>query len=164
MLPFELTKGELWSVFYEYFNINWPCYKGFLLYQYDFTCVSGSLMLWQRKHPLYRPLARLTVWGNSRISDILLRVAFPCDDAFMVYVAYIMFDRWIDWSKIKRYKSHIGVRCIDVMTERENYQMEDEQSVSHDIHMVSLCYVVFRFYYQWSLLLTWINFNTTMDK
>ena len=40
MLPFELTKdtpylalsGELWSVFYEYFNRNWPCYKGFLLY------------------------------------------------------------------------------------------------------------------------------------
>ena len=43
MLPFELTKdtpylalsGELWSVFYEYFNRNWPCYKGFLLYQYE---------------------------------------------------------------------------------------------------------------------------------
>ena len=42
MLPFELTKdtpylalsGELWSVFYEYFNRNWPCYKGFLLYYY----------------------------------------------------------------------------------------------------------------------------------
>ena len=40
MLPFELTKdtpylalsGELWSVFYEYFNRNWPCYKRFLLY------------------------------------------------------------------------------------------------------------------------------------
>ena len=40
MLPFELTKdtpylalsGELWSVFYENFNRNWPCYKGFLLY------------------------------------------------------------------------------------------------------------------------------------
>ena len=42
MLPFELTKytpylalsGELWSVFYEYFNRNWSCYKGFLLYIY----------------------------------------------------------------------------------------------------------------------------------
>ena len=40
MLPFELTKdtlylalsGEPWSVFYEYFNRNWSCYKGFLLY------------------------------------------------------------------------------------------------------------------------------------
>ena len=40
MLPFELTKdtpylalsAELWSVFYEYFIRNWPCYKGFLLY------------------------------------------------------------------------------------------------------------------------------------
>ena len=42
MLPFELTKdtpylalsGELWSVFYEYFNRNWSCYKGFLLYKH----------------------------------------------------------------------------------------------------------------------------------
>ena len=42
MLPSELTKdtpylalsGELWSVFYEYFNRYWPCYKGFLLYVY----------------------------------------------------------------------------------------------------------------------------------
>ena len=40
MLPFQLTKdspylalsGELWSVFYEFFNRNWSCYKGFLLY------------------------------------------------------------------------------------------------------------------------------------
>ena len=39
-LPFELTKdtpylalsGELWSVIYEYFNRNWSCYKGFLLF------------------------------------------------------------------------------------------------------------------------------------
>ena len=41
-LPFELTKdtpylalsGELCSVFYEYFNRNWSCYKGFLLYNF----------------------------------------------------------------------------------------------------------------------------------
>ena len=45
MLPFELTKdtpylalsGELWSVFYEYFNRNWTCYKGFLLYNDKMT-------------------------------------------------------------------------------------------------------------------------------
>ena len=50
MLPFELTKdtpylalsGELWSVFYEYFNRNWSCYKGFLLY----SSVSASICLW----------------------------------------------------------------------------------------------------------------------
>ena len=29
MLPFELTKD---TPYYEYFNRNWPCYKGFLLY------------------------------------------------------------------------------------------------------------------------------------
>ena len=42
MLPFELIKdtpylalsGELWSVFYEYFNRNWSCDRGFLLYGY----------------------------------------------------------------------------------------------------------------------------------
>ena len=45
MLLFELTKdtpylalsGELWSVFYEYFNRNWSCYKGFLLYVCSFV-------------------------------------------------------------------------------------------------------------------------------
>ena len=39
MLPFELIKdtpylalsGELWSVFYEYFNRNWSCYRGFVI-------------------------------------------------------------------------------------------------------------------------------------
>ena len=44
MLPFELIKdtpylalsGELWSVFYEYFNRNWSCYRGFLLYLKSF--------------------------------------------------------------------------------------------------------------------------------
>ena len=45
MLPFELTKdtpylalsGELWSVFYEYFNRNRPCYKGFLLFYFSYA-------------------------------------------------------------------------------------------------------------------------------
>ena len=46
MLPFELTKdtpylalsGELLGVFYEYFNRNWSCYKGFLM------CACGILV------------------------------------------------------------------------------------------------------------------------
>ena len=50
MLPFELTKdtpylalsGELWSVFYEYFNRNWSCYKGFLLYFIHSQSVASS--------------------------------------------------------------------------------------------------------------------------
>ena len=29
--PYLALLGELWSVFYEYFNRNWSCYKGFLL-------------------------------------------------------------------------------------------------------------------------------------
>ena len=52
MLPFELTKdtpylalsGELWSVFYEYFNRNWSCYKGFLLYHILHICPSYTAM------------------------------------------------------------------------------------------------------------------------
>ena len=55
MLPFELPKdtpylalsGELWSVFYEYFNRNWPCYKGFLLYINGFMqdCNNSKVLL-----------------------------------------------------------------------------------------------------------------------
>ena len=49
MLPFQLTKdtpylalsGELWSVFYEYLNRNWSCYKGFLLYRQT-SNISGT--------------------------------------------------------------------------------------------------------------------------
>ena len=66
MLPFELTKdtpylalsGELWSVFYEYFNRNWSCYKGFLLYlesfgmphDYDGLWVQFVIALYLRQH------------------------------------------------------------------------------------------------------------------
>ena len=35
--------GELWSVFYEYFNRNWSCYKGFLLYKQ--WCNDNSLVV-----------------------------------------------------------------------------------------------------------------------
>ena len=51
MLPFELKKdtpylalsGELWSVFYEYFNRNWSCYKGFLLYVQSLGLTASGL-------------------------------------------------------------------------------------------------------------------------
>ena len=56
MLPFELTKdtpylalsGELWSVFYEYFNRNWPCYKGFLLYIAAQFITTLRMALWSK--------------------------------------------------------------------------------------------------------------------
>ena len=61
MLPFELTKdtpylalsGELWSVFYEYFNRNWSCYKGFLLYNVcsDWMLTQSSLCVQMDKDP-----------------------------------------------------------------------------------------------------------------
>ena len=55
MLPFELTKdtpylalsGELWSVFYEYFIRNLPCYKGFLLYSDAFSWVMVIILLFK---------------------------------------------------------------------------------------------------------------------
>ena len=65
MLPFELTKdtpylalsGELWSVFYEYFNRNRPCYKGFLLYtentEVTVTDPSVNLFLISRRSTVY---------------------------------------------------------------------------------------------------------------
>ena len=57
MLPFELTKdtpylalsGELWSVFYEYFNKNWSCYKGFLLYWLGLFFGSGLRGVWSKR-------------------------------------------------------------------------------------------------------------------
>ena len=56
MLSFELTKdtpylalsGELWSVFYEYFNRNWSCYKGFLLYK-DRIFIYGIFIVKSRR-------------------------------------------------------------------------------------------------------------------
>ena len=53
MLPFELIKdtpylalsGELWSVFYEYVNRNWSCYRGFLLYIHVLFVFAASMPL-----------------------------------------------------------------------------------------------------------------------
>ena len=61
MLPFELTKdtpylalsGELWSVFYEYFNRNWSAYKGFLLYQLGSTLFSRYMVANEYALPKY---------------------------------------------------------------------------------------------------------------
>ena len=59
MLPFELTKdtpylalsGELWSVFFEYYNRNWPCYKGFLLY------MNSRMRLFMHAQWMFNPTA-----------------------------------------------------------------------------------------------------------
>ena len=58
MLPFELTKdtpylalsGELWSVFYEYFNRNLSCYKGFLLYVVEVIKLRSEIKPKQSRH------------------------------------------------------------------------------------------------------------------
>ena len=68
MLPFELTKdtpylalsGELWSVFYEYFNRNWSCYKGFLLYDQKISF----------KDPLYTQ----SIYAYVKLSSIFCSV------------------------------------------------------------------------------------------
>ena len=72
MLPFELTKdtpylalsGELWSVFYEYFNRNWPCYKGFLLY-YGFLMPKNWMVNAVLKcfHSNFQP-TKMLYWGS----------------------------------------------------------------------------------------------------
>ena len=76
MLPFELTKdtpylalsGELWSVFYEYFNRNWRCYKGFLLYIYKIIVKSPRRQLPSNIRP--------TLVGNEIVhnSDVVAQV------------------------------------------------------------------------------------------
>ena len=52
MLPFKLIKdtpylalsGELWSVFYEYFNRNWSCYRLYIQgsYTLNLHCVLNA--------------------------------------------------------------------------------------------------------------------------
>ena len=77
MLPFELTKdtpylalsGKLWSVFYEYFNRNWSCYKGFPLY------LKSLLMDDKDQHSLYHAcspfhwhgLTLIPAWINNQM-------------------------------------------------------------------------------------------------
>ena len=46
MLPFELTK----EYFYEYFNRNWSCYKGFLLYAHWFVLLQFPFDYFNRSH------------------------------------------------------------------------------------------------------------------
>ena len=79
MLPFELTKdtpylalsGELWSVFYEYFNRNWSCYKGFLLYciqhHSDFSRIKICVGTHKRHH-------RVSIIMIMSISEIIYLV------------------------------------------------------------------------------------------
>ena len=77
MLPFELTKdtpylalsGELWSVFYEYFNRNWSCYKGFLLY--PIALHTSPILL------LHRPCCRWGAvwWARTEVAVWLLQSA-----------------------------------------------------------------------------------------
>ena len=44
--PYLALSGELWSVFYEYFNRNWSCYKGFLLYMMSVLCSQYHACWW----------------------------------------------------------------------------------------------------------------------
>ena len=91
MLPFELTKdtpylalsGELWSVLYEYFNRNWPCYKGFLLYSennYISHCIALHLKCVARDFlPIVSNSGNLCchVWDIQEYSRLLLWLSNP---------------------------------------------------------------------------------------
>ena len=71
--------GELWSVFYEYFNRNWSCYKGFLLYLHfvmfflrlrtillDFNHLTAFCM----QQIKYLPSTVLISLNNNNITDV----------------------------------------------------------------------------------------------
>ena len=51
--PYLALSGELWSVFYEYFNRNWPCYKGFLLYNFQIKISWHELHFHYSVHLVY---------------------------------------------------------------------------------------------------------------
>ena len=76
MLPFELTKdtpylalsGELWSVFYEYFNRNWSCYKGFLLYIYIY------IKIWSYVSLTHEPLGNMVAFLRCVIFQHILTI------------------------------------------------------------------------------------------
>ena len=95
MLPFELTKdtpylalsGELWSVFYEYLNRNWSCYKGFLLYIYTWVLSKGvmhdlkgqcfyALFLGLYGQPCDLSPALAEVMGTNKVSCLKLHHSF----------------------------------------------------------------------------------------
>ena len=78
MLPFELTKdtpylalsGELWSVFYEYFNRNWSCYKGFLLYLCGYGGIGFVNNSWEEISDTILSIKGIDiriVWSSSNI-------------------------------------------------------------------------------------------------
>ena len=75
MLPFELTKdtpylalsGELSSVFCEYFNRNWLCYKGFLLYVECSVPVTAAMPSIISHHNTKDTLVTTTPWASCQI-------------------------------------------------------------------------------------------------
>ena len=123
MLPFELTKdtpylalsGELWSVFYEYFNRNWPCYKGFLLYDGNInhwrlgmtqqsTHISlGMWLLIQVSPCLYNwPLHDFSWRGH--VNCEIIRAAMPfLIVPLLLMIAFMGTARYSEWSLVRRF-------------------------------------------------------------
>ena len=79
MLPFELTKdtpylalsGELWSVFYEYFNRNWSCYKGFLLHMYNVGLDIFDIYWYIQAHVFNTLGPGDTIWHHETCSTLV---------------------------------------------------------------------------------------------
>ena len=111
MLPFKLIKdtpylalsGELWSVFNEYFNINWSCYRGFLLYIYIYihisphyvVVLSNLMTICGHFDPMKVNWFRIT-WCTNII--VILIIQFSSNTTFRVLMGFI-FKYWslIKW-------------------------------------------------------------------
>ena len=115
MLPFELTKdtpylalsGELWSVFYEYFNRNWPCYKGFLLYLdiYENNTANSKFYMTERKYQVGYSLRR--AWSCTIMHYLFTtRYLFWYDAEVYLYRVYILHFT----SKCKDHKTIINLK------------------------------------------------------
>ena len=101
MLPFELTKdtpylallGELWSVFCEYFNRNWPCYKGFLLYIVLLTCSDITCLFSELKYHVSVGFPRSS-WNIEHWITLIKAYTLSLIVYFIASVIYTVYSIW----------------------------------------------------------------------
>ena len=131
MLPFELTKdtpylalsGELWSVFYEYFNRNWSCYKGFLLY-YAGWLTSVEHIWWNIQLILSVTFFIFAIYGDEWVPLSHSRLGDQ-EDIFVTHfiiikglkvstlpIVFIFFHGWVSEVVVQSYSLSYKHICI----------------------------------------------------